>query len=471
MARPTWLHYLPTRLQVALQRRPGVLAALHNISWLASDRLLQIALGLTVGVWVARYLGPEQYGLLSFALAIVAIFSTVTTMGVESIVVRDLVRRPLDANGILGSALAIQLVGGLVACLLSVGLALLVRPDDPLARIIVAIIGFGLLFRASEVVAYWFEAQVRSKYAVLARNAAFVATSALKAGLVLIGAPLVAFAWISLVGAALTGLALWIAWRNRGSRMGAWRADARTIGNLLAESWPLVLSGFAVMIQARIDQILLARMVGDNEVGQYSAAMQLIEAIAFVPVIIVGTVAPYIARAKMLDEALYRDWLTNIYRLMLLVFLAIAGPVFLLSGWIVEFLFGDAYARAGWLLALFSLRLFFANFGIAKRLFLTNESLFRYSLLTAVIGTFVNVGLNLVLIPVYRAEGAFVASIVSFAITIFAIDAWHPVARENLKLMLAAIASPHRLRLRKLRAGQDDPGPRGIEQGMDNGYP
>jgi hypothetical protein len=56
---------------------PGLRKILGNMSWLFVDRAVRMGMGLFVGVWIARYLGPAKFGSLNFAVAFVALFGTV----------------------------------------------------------------------------------------------------------------------------------------------------------------------------------------------------------------------------------------------------------------------------------------------------------------------------------------------------------------------------------------------------------
>jgi len=90
---------------------------LQNFSWLIFERVLRIIGGLLIGIWVARYLGPEDFGLLSYAIVIVAFFTVLVDLGLSQIVVRELNNQPHQANSILGSAFALKFCGGLLAVL------------------------------------------------------------------------------------------------------------------------------------------------------------------------------------------------------------------------------------------------------------------------------------------------------------------------------------------------------------------
>ncbi|HRD54036.1 MAG TPA: polysaccharide biosynthesis C-terminal domain-containing protein [Flavobacteriales bacterium] len=129
----------------------------------------------------------------------------------------------------------------------------------------------------------------------------------------------------------------------------------------------------------------------------------------------------------------------NQYRLMFGLFLVTAIPLYFLAKPIVVLLFGAEFEPAGVLLGLFAIRLFFTNMGTGKRGFITNEGLFRYSLLTALVGVALNVGINWLLIPDYRSIGAIWATIISFSVSIFVLDLITVRTRENLRLMLTGI--------------------------------
>jgi PST family polysaccharide transporter len=149
---------------------PGLRQVLGNLAWLLTDQILQMALGLLVGVWVARYLGPEQFGILNYAIAFVSLFSSVATMGLGTLVVRDIARNPDCKEETLGTAFAIQFVGGIITLLLTVTVISVLNPNDSLTRWLVGIIAAGTIFQSFETINFWFQSQVQSKYTIVAKN-------------------------------------------------------------------------------------------------------------------------------------------------------------------------------------------------------------------------------------------------------------------------------------------------------------
>jgi O-antigen/teichoic acid export membrane protein len=441
-----WTKYLPAYLRSRVHGRHTLQRVIGNSGWLLVDRVFRAAVGLFIGVWMARFLGPAELGLLNYTIAFVSLFSAVATLGLDGIVVRDIARDPHARDAILGTAFVLKL-GGAAATLLLAGISIaLLRPAQHHVWLLVAVIAAGTVFQAFDAVDFWFQSQIQSKYAVYAKSFAFGAMALVKIGLILMAAPLVAFAVAGSVELALGAAGLIVVYRRNGGHPRAWKFRAARAKAMLSDSWPLILSGLAIYVQARIDQVMLGEMIGDAEVGQYSVAMRLIEAFAFLPMIIHSSVAPTVTQAKLRGEPHYLERLTNIYRLMLIVFLVLALPIFMFSDSIVLLLYGQAYQQAGFLLSLLAIRLFFANFGIARSLFITNENMFKHALFAAVAGSLVNVILNCWLIPVYMSAGAIVASMASFFVTVFLADLFSPRARINLAIMTKAILSPWKLR-------------------------
>jgi len=190
------------------ERRPGLMRVLDSTAWLALDRLVRMGFGLIVGVWIARHLGPADFGELSFAIVFVGLFGVVAKFGLDRIVVRDLVRAPDQAGEILGSAMALRVVGGLIVFAVTVAAIWALRPDDRQARILVAVIGLGMVADTCDTIDQFFQAKVAVKYTVWARNGALVLASLVRVVLIKTNAPLVAFAWAQLGEALVASVAL-----------------------------------------------------------------------------------------------------------------------------------------------------------------------------------------------------------------------------------------------------------------------
>jgi len=410
----------------------------ENITWLVLEKGFTLFVGLIVGIYVARYLEPEQYGLLNYAISFVSIFSAFSTLGLDQIIVRQLVRQPEKQSELLGTGYMLKLAGSIVLIILMVFI-LLFMEHNAFTNTLIMIIAMAEIFKGFEVINYFFQAKVQSKYVVRVQLIINLIISITKIGFVFAQAPLIWFAIIIVIGSLLNALGFLYAYNKREGTPWNWKFNKPMAYQLLSESWPLALYGIALHTQARVDQVMLGKMLNNYEVGQYSVALKFIEIFGFIPLILMNTFTPAITKAKEISKALYHNRLVSLYRLMFLAFLITAVPIYFFSERIITILYGIEYQSAGYLLSLFALRLFFSNMGVGKSVFIVNESLFKYSLFTVVIGAISNIALNYVLIPNYASVGSIVASIISFIISIILLDLLLKKTRENQWLMFKGI--------------------------------
>lgn len=411
-----WLKYLPDFARDRLTGRHQLQAALGNSGWLFADKALRMGGGLLMMIWIARYLGPTSFGQLSYAIAFVSLFGAIATLGLDGILVRDLVRQPAATDELLGSAFVLRLIGSALAVLATVLVVGIVRPGADAARDLVAIVAIGTLFQAFDVVDLWFQSQVESRYTVMARNAAFLVMILTRMALILAQADVMAFAWAASAELALAGLALALGFRLRGKTWAALKPRLARMQALLMEGWPLLLSSFAVLVYMRIDQVMLAAMLGEREVGLYAAAVRLSEMWYVIPTVIVSSVMPSLTEARARSEEVYYRRLQVLLNLLVRAAYVVAIPVSLFAGPLMQLLYGEAYAAAGTVLAVHVWTVVFVFLGVAYSPWIYNEGRSRFWLLQTALGACLNVLLNLWLIPNLGAVGCAVATLLAQAL-------------------------------------------------------
>jgi PST family polysaccharide transporter len=410
-----------------------------NTGWLFADRILRMGVGLFVGVWVARYLGVQQFGVFNYATAFVALFSTLSTLGLDAIVVRSIVREPEKRAEILGTAFWLKLFGGVTAIILAVSSIIAVRHDDQLTISLVAILSSVGIFQAFDTIDLWFQSQVQSKYTVIAKNTAFVITALVKVALISFHAPLIAFAWAGLGEVSLGAIGLIISYRVRGYSPWLWPWSSPLAKTLLKESWPLILSGLTIMIYMRIDQIMLGQMVGDKAVGLYSAATRISEVWYFIPMAMASSVSPAIYAAKEVSESLYYRRIEQFLRLLSWLSIVVAVPMSFLSGTIITILFGKSYEASAYILAIHIWASLFVFMGVGTSSWFIAEGLTQFALRRTIIGAIINVFLNIFLIPAYGGVGAAIATVISQAFASFLSNATHPKTRKIFNIQVKSL--------------------------------
>ncbi len=410
---------------------PGFTRYFANTSWLFLEQLLRLVVGLLVGVWVARYLGPQQFGVMSYVLAFVAIFSPVARFGLDKILVRELVDKKVSVRQQLGTAYVIRLIGALVSlCLITLTCVLSSQSHQVFMYIL--IVASGLLFQAFEVTDLYFQSQVQSKNIAISKLIQLVVATGLKLYFIWIKAPLLWFVYIFLIEQVVLVSAL--LWRYYRSASPSFLSGFKTslFYYYLKLTWPIILSGIVLMVQTRIDHVMLKAMAGDTTLGYFSAANRLIEALGFIPGLLVNALFPAIVNAKKFSKVQYHWRMYNLYRVMMVLFIVVAFPLFVWGEQIILLLYGASYLPAGVLFAVMSFRVLLINYDVVRNAYLVAENKVMYGFLSAAIGALINILLNLYWIPEYHAMGAVAATLVSFFITTFVLDLFNPDVRGNL---------------------------------------
>lgn len=394
---------------------PVVQKILGNFGWLVGERGLTLLLSLTVNIWLARYLGAELYGSLNYAVAFVGLFGTFTYLGLSGIIVRDLVENPDDRDQILGTVLGLKLVGALLA-LGAIAAAAFWQVDSGREQLLVAILAGGMVFESASVVDFWYKSRVEEKYVVRASAAASVFGAFIKCALILLEASLVAFVVAIVIQHALRTAGLFYIYNSHGLPLRDWRFSISRARSLLSRSWPLILSSIGSVIYLKIDQVMIGHFADKAEVGIYAVAVRFSEIWYFIPTALASSLFPSIIKLKERTEEEYHAQMQRIYRIMVIVALAIALPVTLLARPGISFLYGAEYAAAGDVLMIhiWACPAIFMAAVLSK--WLISEDLLIFSFTRHGFGALANVALNIVLIPEYGAAGAAISTVASYTV-------------------------------------------------------
>src|SRR6478736_1562418 len=263
----------------------------ENVSWLIFEKGISLFAGLVVTVSVARYLKPENFGLLNYAISFVSIFSAFSTLGMDQIIVRELAKQTGKHSDLLGTGFILKLAGSMILIVMML-VILVFMNHDPFTNTLIIIIAAAEIFKGFEVISYFFQAQVMSKYVVQVQLLINLFVSTIKLSLVFAHAPLIWFAIVIVLGSILNAVGFIYAYHKREGNPWKWDFHKVLAYQLLRESWPIALYGIALHIQARIDQVMLGKMLNNAEVGQYSVALKFIEIFGFMPMILMNTFAP-----------------------------------------------------------------------------------------------------------------------------------------------------------------------------------
>lgn len=415
-------------------------ANFRSVLVVGSAWVVQFACSVLTSVILARYLGPSEFGTLSYVLAVMGFAATVAGFGLSNVVTRELVLAQRPVGEVLGTVIVLRAVTGAVAILCVLLSVRFIEANALAASLTLVALGSllidgGLIFECGLQAQRAFGSSGRAK-ALLA-----VSSLGMRGGLVLLGAGLVSFVAVQyaeiLLYIAVFG---WIARKTFGGTRAGWNAElARTF---LRQGFPIMLAGLATALYLRIDQVMIEHMLGSEALGVYSVGVRLASVASFFPGIVAYVLFPAIVEAQKQGPEKAEAEAIKLYRLMYATGIGFSIVMTLVGAWLTRLMFGPAYDAAVPVLQIYVWTTVFVFLTIASQAqLLSNERTTHVVAVRTIAGAVTNIVLNLILIPYAGLAGAAWAAVISYGVAVFFFfdrkNSWPPV-----RSMLRALAIP-----------------------------
>ena len=358
---------------------------------------------------MARYLGPADFGLLSFAISVATIFGAITIFGLDQLVVREIIISPDQTNEILGSAFFLKIFSTIL--LLPV-LAIIINfmQSDKLITLLVLIICSREIFISLDVVQYLFRSKYREKPISIACIGQVIISSILKILFIIFNAPLIFIGATYVIDGLISALMNYFVFSFDGQRMLKWRIRVSRIRQFLKDGWPLIISTIAISIYLNIDHWMILEYLNSTQLGYYAVAVRICIASYVIPTAICTSLFPVIIKAKLTDGELFGHRLAKLSSLLTWIMVLFAIAVTATSQYLVIILFGEEYASSSTIVSVYVWAGIFVATGLVGNQWLLSKDLQRIAAVNTAIGAVLIIVLNMWLIPVFGVVGAAAAT-------------------------------------------------------------
>jgi O-antigen/teichoic acid export membrane protein len=387
-----------------------------NTSWVLASRVLCMAISFVTTTFIARHLGPTNFGQLSYAISFVAIFSFLPALGIDAVLYKELIENPDKKSEFLGSALTIKFSASVFTMLLVMVSALHFAQDD-VSRILIFILSTTSVFNSFLVVNNEFQARVQSKYPSLVSLLVTIILNVLKVTVIYFNKGVIYLALVLLFEAILyAGFYLVGYVKIIHGKLGEWRFKKEIAITLLHDSWPLIFSNAFALIYGRIDQVFIKHMLDAAAVGVYDSAVRIAEVWYFIPSIFIISLTPAIVNASTTSRALYNARVKKLFGFIFLLNFFTALAVTILAPFIIKILYGTEFLGGIKILQIYvwtSIPISTLGLSVTYLLIEKNRSAIFFSSLIPMV---INVALNLLWIPQYGIVGSAYATLISYSL-------------------------------------------------------
>ncbi len=408
-----------------------------NAGWIVGGRLANKILAFVVGVFTARYLGPDNFGLINYAAAYTAFFASLCNLGINSIIIKDFSDNPHEEGEALGTTLVLRAISSFLSALMIVGIVSIVDKNEPLTILVAALSSIGLLFQIFDAFSQWFQYRLKSKYYAVATVIAYIAVSVYKIILLITGKSVAWFALATSVDYIVIAILLLLAYKkNNGPKLSFSMQKAK---QLLAASSGFIVSGLMISIYAYTDKFMLKQMLDEAAAGYYSLAFSLSTFWEFILVAVMDSMYPSIIDSYNVDRERFDRKNRQLYAMVIYISLTASILICIFGRLIVQVLYGAEYLPTVQPLRIVVWYTTFSYLGAARNAWVVSENKQKYLKYLYAAAAIINVVLNLVLIPLWGASGAALASLVTQISTTVILPAFIPALRPNARLMVEAL--------------------------------
>jgi O-antigen/teichoic acid export membrane protein len=411
-----------SRLRMSIKQiwnHGGVRRYSSSTSWSLLNRIITTIVSFAVTAYMVRYLGPANYGQLSYAISFVGIFGVLSTLGIDSIVYRNLIDHKDRHAEYLGTALGLKLIAGICAYIITVSVATFYVPQTDISHFLIWIIASTYIFNAWNIIVFEFQSHINQKTLSIISLIVLLTLSVLKLLVIAFDKGIIYFAFIFALEAILYTVSYILVRKRLYVPISSWVFNIKTAKTILKEGWPLLLASSFALIYTRIDQVMIKHLIDNSSVGIYDAAVRIAEAWLTIPNLIVVSLFPSIMHARKVSFASYKKRTLGLTLSM--AGLACIASIFVMffGSWMIEILYGKAYIAGTSVLHIYTWASIWTSIGLVTYYYLLAERKTYILFWSSCLAMVINVILNFMWIPQYGIVGAAWATFFSYIATAF----------------------------------------------------
>ena len=409
---------------------------MNNAGWIIGERIVQTLLSLLVGVFLARYLGPENYGELNYTASFITFFSSIALLGMEGVIIKRMIQNPQGEGDYLGGCMLLRSISAVLCSFVILVLVYYLNPDDQTKTLLALLQTIQLVFQSVNILDSWFQRHLKSKYVSIGKMVAFLAVSGYKILLMATGKSVEWFAFANSLSSIVTATVLLLFYKKTaGPRL---HPNLHLGKEVLRDSYHYILSGLMVAIYSQMDKIMLGKMLSDQAVGLYTTATTICGMWIFVPTAIINSFRPSIIELRRSGSERYHLRLRQLYSAIIWLCICVSAVICLLARPVIYILYGKAYLGA---VSTLRIAIWFETFsmiGSARGIWILCEDKHKYIKYYLAIGAVVNLILNYLLIPRWGIEGAAVSTLITQVITSIISPMFFKATRDHTKIVCEA---------------------------------
>lgn len=407
-----------------------------NAFWIVGCKVIKMFLTLIVTILISRYLGPSNYGLINYAAGLVAFVTPLMKLGIDAIMTYEVIQYPDEEGKIIGTSMVMNVISSLLCVLGIIAFTYIANTGETETLVVCTIYSIILIFQALEIIQYWFQAKLLSKYTAIATVLAYFIVSVIQIILLATKMNIYFFTLSYLCEYFVIDIFLIIEYKKLGKHKIQYSFSIAK--RLLAKGKYYIVSSMMVTIFAQTDKIMLKLMVNNEAVGYYSAGVTCAGMASFVFAAIIDSMRSTIFESKKVSQSQFEKNVVNLYSIIIYFSIIVSAFICILSPIIVKILYGSQYESTIGVLRIIVWYTTFSYLGTVRNIWILAENKQKYLWKINLSGATLNIIINAILIPSFGVTGAAIASLTTQIFTNVFVGYILKTIRRNNELMFKA---------------------------------
>lgn len=392
---------------------------ISNSGWMMGQRIYYMLLSLVIGSLSARYLGPSNYGIINYGASFISFFTTISALGLDSVVINEMIKSPEKKGSYLGTALILRLFVSVFSVILIFAIVRFIEPGNIVLHVVTLLQSFAIVLQAYEVLNYWFQLTLKMKYVSLAVMLAQTVVGIWRIFLLINKAPVYGFALSSSIQFFVSGIVVCICFfrqKEQSVKLSFSKKDGKY---LISKSYNYIISGLAITFYTQIDKVMIGKLINSEAVGFYSAAATIAALWEFVPIALINSARPLIIESKGHSKEEFIKRLQWLFLVITIFSIIVSLGVVIFGKYVILLLYGETFLNSIVPLCILVWATGISVIGVVRGIWIVAEDLNKYTKYCFLIGAIVNFVLNYFAINICGIIGASITTLISQIVVVF----------------------------------------------------
>ncbi len=402
-----------------------------NSVWILAEKVIRLSVVFLFFSFVSKKLSLYEFGIFTLAQTFATLLTGIVAFGFDNVLIKEF-STTKASNSIFSSAMIFRGAGAFL-CVLIFALVILNLDYPYKYKYVFILASFSAFFQLQTIYYSYFQAVSKSFIITKTSIYALMVSSVFKIAFLYYDLGLVYYTISFLLDYVFSFLFIYIVSRREALILRFKFFDKKELRTLLAQAVPIFISTLIVMIYTRIDQFMVVKFLGVEQVALFNVAIRISDAYMFIPIAIAASFFPMVSKDATNKSIKQYFYITHLFTVLSAMFILVLTPI------VISVFFGERYSGSIQVVYIIVIANVISALGMVSSNILIIRKVSYLRVYRAMYGLVINIGLNYIFIPKFGILGAAYSSLFSQIIAAWVSNYFSAKTRDCFYLQTMAI--------------------------------